>query len=108
MARNKHHGITLSFAALARVFGRLRTSLYQPFVQFDGPTEEESREAVEPGLDAPRPTAKVILFPGAVRPSTTRAPRSLVQGNLISYSDLWYSRAVAKSVPHRPFPSSFA
>lgn len=118
---NKHRNISLSLATLARVVGRLRTSLYQPFA---GPSfgpqpasHSESPSAPSEGsLDLrpktsrrhARPLAKIILFPSAVRPSTTGRRAANAADNLLVYTDAWYARAVSKSMPHRPFPGTYA
>jgi hypothetical protein len=110
---NKHQNISLSLATLARVVGRLRTSLYQPFAALPSGSHSESptgplglrpKSSIRPG----RPLAKIILFPNAIRPSTPGRRVAAATDNLLVYTDAWYSRAVAKSMPHRPFPSTYA
>jgi hypothetical protein len=117
MARNKHRGISLSFVALARVFGLLRTSLYQPFAtplagSSGAPYENEAPNGDGPrtppvAIAVPLRKAKIILFPGALSSSGSPEQTSLAGRSLLARSDAWYSRAVAKSMPHRPFPATY-
>ena len=112
-SRNKHHNIALSFSTLARAVARLRTSLYQPFAgpstePSDGPLSQDAGRADSGRRTPSRPLAKIILFPGAIRPSTTGRRIPTAADNLLVNTDAWYSRAVAKSMPHRPFPGTYA
>src|SRR5271163_1549751 len=96
-SRNKHQSISLSLATLARVVGRLRTSLYQPFAgSHSGPTVLRLDLRPKTSNDNARPLAKIILFPVAIRPSTAGQRAASATDNLLVYTDAWYSRTVAK------------
>ena len=119
ISRNKHQSLSLSLATLARFAGRLRTSLYQPFAAPSTKPTDASGAGNAATADlsptarptaprrTPRPLAKIILFPAASRPSTTGRRVVAATDNLLVYTDAWYSRAVAKSMPHRPFPGTY-